>query len=75
VFFLRFALLTCAIYLAITIALELAAFAVTYWKGGLFIGFSVRLYGAVFAVVWLISFSVAWRIFMHGARANFARWR
>jgi hypothetical protein len=62
-FFLRFALVTCAIYLAIAVVLELATFAVAYWKGGLFIGYSIRIYAPLFAVVWLLSFSAAWSIF------------
>jgi len=70
VFFLRLALYTCAVYLVLTIALELVALAFVYLRGGLFIGLSVRLYGPIFAILWLISFAVGWRIFTHGFQAN-----
>ena len=72
-FFIRFAALTCGIYLVATLLLEAVALAITYWKGGLMIAVSLRVYGPLFTIVWLLSFGIAWRIFLHWVRVPLVR--
>jgi hypothetical protein len=67
---LKIGVLTCVIYLALTILLEAGILAATYLRGGfgffvtsknLFWAFGVRL-AFIFGVLWVISFTLAWSI-------------
>jgi hypothetical protein len=61
--FTRLAVVTCAIYLGLNLLLEAAVFALALWKGGAGIHFSSRTSMVVFfGAVWLLSFTLAWRI-------------
>jgi hypothetical protein len=67
---LKFAALTCAFYLGISVLIQAALFGVAIWKGSVGIFLSRWMWGAVFAVIWLASFSLAWHFFFSGARAR-----
>jgi hypothetical protein len=69
-FFLKIGLLTCAVYLAITLLAEGATWIVVWRYGSLLVRLSPWFYAPFFAVVWVVSFSVAWRIFMHIFRSH-----
>jgi hypothetical protein len=70
-FFLKLGLLTCAIYVGLTMALEAGIFAVIRTRGGLMYFFPKGThmfwtlglpFGVIFGTLWVISFSVAWWI-------------
>ncbi len=69
-FILKFAGLTCAFYLEIAFLMEATLFGITIWKGSVGVFLSRRMWGAVFAAVWLTSFSLAWHFIYAGVRAR-----
>ena len=69
----KMALVTCAFYIAIAIVLEVALLLVVYKKGGIFYHLNPWGWGLVFAVVWLISFALAWRVFMVRLSSTFPK--
>ena len=74
-FFLKLGLLTCGFYAALTIVLDAALVAAAHlWIVGLRTdGQGLALgakYGAIFGVLWLISFSAAWWIVYSGLKAR-----
>jgi len=67
---LKLAILTCAFYLGISVLMEAALFGLAAWKGSAGVFLLRRMWGAVFAVVWLISFSLAWHFIYAGIRTK-----
>ncbi len=68
----KFAALTCAIYLAIAVILEVLFFALSIAKGGMMIFGSIRAWGVLFGIVWLVSFTSAFHILHASIRAKLA---
>jgi hypothetical protein len=64
------AFLTCAFYLGISVLMEAALFGLAAWKGSAGIFLPRWIWGAVFAVVWLVSFTLAWHSVYAGIRAK-----
>jgi len=67
----KLALVTCGVYMLTAILLEVGLLVLTHVKGGNFYGISYRVWAVGFAALWLISFSLAWRIVMVRLRARF----
>ena len=61
-FVLKLATVTCAVYMAISCLLFLGVIAVAHLKGSVWYALSWRAFGLLFAMVWVVSFSVAWRV-------------
>ena len=61
-FILKLAIVTCAIYMGITLLLFFCVLALVHLKGGVFYGLNWRAFGLLFGLIWLASFTVAWRI-------------
>jgi hypothetical protein len=59
---LKFSILTCAIYLGIVFLVELGTIVFARFCGGIIIGGRPWGVGLIFAFVWLLSYSVAWRV-------------
>jgi hypothetical protein len=59
---LKFSMLTCAIYLGIALLLELGTIIFARFSGGIIIGGRPWGIALVFGLVWLLSYSVAWRV-------------
>jgi len=68
---LKLAVLTSAFYVGIALLAEVALFAVARFRGGFMFHATLRGWAAFFAIVWLISFCVAWRIFSVQILARF----
>jgi hypothetical protein len=59
----KLAVLTCAFYLGINVLVEAALFGLALWRGGVAIGFTYRVTTVIFfSLIWLLSFSLSWRI-------------
>jgi hypothetical protein len=64
--------LTCAFYFAITIVIYAAAWGwILLGQGGIHVSLRRAPFMAVFALVWLISFTLAWRILYAHVAAKF----
>jgi hypothetical protein len=61
-FILKLAIVTCVVYMAITCVLFLATIALAHLKGSVGYDLNWRAFGLLFAFVWIVSFSVVWRI-------------
>lgn len=61
-FILKLAIVTCAIYMGIALLLFFAELALVHLKGGFFYYLNWRTFGLLFGLIWLASFTVAWRI-------------
>ena len=61
-FILKLALVTCAIYMGITLLLCFCELALVHLKGSVFYALNWRAFGLLFGSIWLASFTVAWRI-------------
>lgn len=70
--FIKMAVVTCAFYLVVSLIIEGGLFLAAL-KGGIFYTLDWRWWGVVFAVVWLISFVLAWLVFMRPFIASFPR--
>jgi len=73
-FILKLAGMTCAFYLGIALLMQAALFGLAIWNGIAGILLVRWMWGAVFAVVWLISFSLAWHFIYAGVRARHPNW-
>jgi hypothetical protein len=61
--FTKVALVTCAFYLGLNVVLEVGFFGLARWKGGVAgIHFTRGGQYIFFGILWLISYSLAWRI-------------
>ena len=69
----KLALVTCGVYMLIAIILEVGLLVLTHVKSGIFYAISYRAWALSFAGLWLVSFSLAWRIVMVPLRARFHR--
>ena len=69
----KIALVTCAFYLGLNILLEAGILGLAVWKGGAGIHFARGGQYALFGILWLISFSLAWRIVTAGFLARMPR--
>ena len=67
----KLALVTCGVYMLTAIILEVGLLLLTHLKGGIFYAISYRAWAVGFAGLWLVSFSLAWRIVMVPLRARF----
>ena len=61
-FILKFAAITCIVYLGISLLLFSGGIALVYWKGIVGYTHSFRAWAVLFGLVWLVSFFAAWRI-------------
>jgi len=68
--FVRFALLTCVIYLAIALLLDIAFAVISNYKGGAFVGGGIGLWASIFGVVWAVSFTASFYILNASIRAK-----
>jgi hypothetical protein len=68
----KFAALTCAIYLAIAVILEVVFFVLSITRGGLMVGGGIRGWAVLFGLVWLVSFTSAFYIIHASIRAKLA---
>lgn len=68
--FARFALVTCAFYLAIAVLLDAAMFGIAVWKGGSDVAASRSAWFVFFGLVWVVSFLLSWRIVLAPLFAN-----
>jgi hypothetical protein len=67
----KLALVTCAFYMLTAIVIEVGILVLIHVRsGGIFYGISYRVWVIGFAAIWLVSFSLAWRIIMVPLRAN-----
>jgi hypothetical protein len=64
-FILKLTIVTCAFYMGITLLLLVGLFAIVHLKG--IVGYTLnwRSFGVLFGMIWLVSFSAAWRIVYH----------
>jgi len=69
----KLALVTCGFYMLAAIILEVGLLVLVQMKGGIMYGISYRLWAVGFATIWLVSFSLAWRIVMIPLRGRFNR--
>ena len=58
----KLALVTCAFYMLTAIVIEVGILVLTQVCGGVFYGVSYRAWAVGFAAIWLVSFSLAWRL-------------
>ncbi len=58
----KLALVTCAVYMGITVVLFACEIALVHLQGEIFYSLNWRAFGLLFGLLWLVSFSVAWRI-------------
>jgi len=56
------ALVTCAFYVGMAIALEALLFGIVHWKGGIFYSLNFKVWALIFGLIWLASFALAWRV-------------
>ena len=68
--FLKLACLTCAFYIGITLLLQLVLFLLVRTQGMVGVRMSALRLGILFAVVWLVSFALAWRIYFSAFRSK-----
>lgn len=61
-FFTKIALVTCAFYLGLNVLLEAALLGLAQWTGIAGVHFHRGGQYVFFGILWLISFSLAWRI-------------
>ena len=61
-FILKLAALTCAVYMGITLLLFAGLLATAHLKGSIGYMLNWLSMGFLFGLIWLLSFSVAWRI-------------
>jgi len=69
----KLALVTCGFYMLTAIVLEVGLLVLGYVKGGILYGTSYRVWAVGCAALWLLSFSLAWRIVMVPLRVGFHR--
>ena len=58
----KLALVTCAVYMGITVVLFACEIALVHLKGQVFYTLDWRAFGLLFGLIWLVSFTAAWRI-------------
>jgi len=68
----KMAFITCAFYIVVALILE-GGLLLAASKGGIFYILDWRWWGAAFFVVWLISFALAWLVFMRPYISSFPR--
>jgi hypothetical protein len=68
--FTKLGILTCLFYIAIVFLMDVAVTILARWMGGF--GIAIKPWGWVvlFGLIWLISFSLAWRFFHAGFAAK-----
>jgi hypothetical protein len=64
-FILKLTLVTCAFYMGITLLLLVGLLAIIHLKGMVGYTLNWRSFGVLFGLIWLVSFSAAWRIVYH----------
>jgi hypothetical protein len=64
-FILRLTLVTCAFYMGIALLLLVGLAAIVHLKGMVGISLNWRSFGVLFGLIWLVSFSAAWRVVYH----------
>jgi hypothetical protein len=69
-FILKLAIVTCAVYMGISILLFFGVIALAHLKGSIGYDLSWRTFGLLFALIWLASFRVAWRIVISSLAAS-----
>lgn len=60
----KMALITCAFCIGVSLLLEVALLVVVRIRGGILYTLNPMPWALLFGVVWLISFALAWRVFM-----------
>jgi hypothetical protein len=69
-FILKLTLVTCAFYLGITLLLLVGLLAIVHLKGMVGYTLNWRSFGVLFGLIWLVSFSAAWRVVYHQFTAH-----
>jgi hypothetical protein len=64
-FILKLTLVTCAFYMGITLLLLVGLLAIVHLKGMVGYTLNWRSFGVLFGLIWLVSFSAAWRVVYH----------
>ncbi len=64
-FILKLTLVTCTFYMGITLLLLVGLLAIVHLKGMVGYTLNWRSFGVLFDLIWLVSFSAAWRIVYH----------
>ena len=64
-FILKLTLVTCAFYIGITLLLLVGLLAIVHLKGMVGYTLNWRSFGVLFGLIWLVSFSAAWRVVYH----------
>jgi hypothetical protein len=64
-FILKLTLVTCAFYMGTTLLLLVGLLAIIHLKGMVGYTLNWRSFGVLFGLIWLVSFSAAWRIVYH----------
>ena len=59
---LKLAIVTCAVYLGITVLLLLGGLVVVYWKGIVGYTYNFRAWAVLFGIIWFVSFVISWRV-------------
>lgn len=65
----KVALITCAFYMGLAVLLQFGLILITQWTESLFVG--GKLLVSAFAVIWVVSFGLAWSIVSASIRAKF----
>jgi hypothetical protein len=61
-FILKLAIVTCAIYMGITLLLLVGGLVIVHWKGMVGYNYNFRAWAILFGLMWFVSFIIAWRI-------------
>jgi hypothetical protein len=64
-FILKLAIVTCAIYMGITLLLLVGGLVIGPWKFVVGYNYNLRTWAILFGLMWLVSFIIAWRIVIH----------
>jgi hypothetical protein len=70
VFILKLAIVTCVFYMGITLLLCAGLMMLVHSKGIVGYALNWRPLGTLFGLIWLVSFSAAWRIVYHQLTAR-----
>ena len=61
-FILKLAIVTCAIYMGITLLLLVGGLVIAPWKGVVGYTYNFRAWAILFGLMWFVSFIISWRL-------------
>jgi hypothetical protein len=61
-FILKLAIVTCAIYMGITLLLLVGGLVIAPWKGVVGYNYNFRAWALLFGLTWVVSFIISWRL-------------